>query len=69
MTVVVPRLQFIDRVGHCSCVPETGTLCNCAEEREGSFVQFFSRRVSELPLLCSDRCLGSDSAVPVEVPQ
>ena len=40
-TVVVPRFKFIDGVGHCSCVPETGTVCNCADEREDSSVQFF----------------------------
>ena len=27
MTVVVPRLQFIDRVGHCSYATVTGSLC------------------------------------------
>ena len=26
MTVVVPRPQFIDRVGHCSYVTETGMV-------------------------------------------
>ena len=68
MTVVVPRPQFIDRVGHCSYVTETGALCNCAEEREDSSVQFFGEVVGS-PLLCNERCWGSDSAVLVEVPQ
>ena len=36
MTVVVLRLQFIDRVGHCSYVTETGTVCYCAENRQDS---------------------------------
>ena len=34
MTVVVPHRQFIDRVGYCSYVTETGTVCNCAEKRQ-----------------------------------
>ena len=46
MTVVVPRPQFIDGVGHCSCVPENGTVCNCADEREDSSVQFFCELVN-----------------------
>ena len=46
MTVVVPRPQFIYGVGHCSYVPETSPVCNCAEEREDSFVQFSSELVN-----------------------
>ena len=46
MTVVVPRPQFIDGVGHCNCVPDTGTVCNCADEREDSSVQFFGELVN-----------------------
>ena len=42
MTVVVPRPQFIDRVGHWA-----GTVCNCAEEREDSGVQFCGELVNE----------------------
>ena len=63
MTVVVPRPQFINSVGHCSHVPETGTVCNCAEDREDSSVQFFGK-VVQSPLLCNDRCRVKDSAVP-----
>ena len=46
MTVVVPRPQFIDRVGHCSHVTERGTVCNCAEEREEIPLQFFGELVN-----------------------
>ena len=65
MTVVVPRPQFIDRVGHCSYVTETGVrLCT----RTCRFLRAVLWRVGECPSLCNDRCRGSVSAVLVEVP-
>ena len=68
MTVVVPRLQFIDRVGHCSYDTVTGIL----------LVQTVQKTV-EIPLcsslarLLSSRCCatigaGFTQCYPVEVP-
>ena len=53
----LPRLQFIDRVGHCSYAAVTGfpSRANCAEHRCDSFVQFFGK-VVEFLLLCNDKC-------------
>ena len=78
MTVVVPRPQFIDGVGHCSCVPETGTVCNCADEREDSSVQFFGELVNArrcattgagvLTVLFLWRCRRCSLSVVVDVP-
>ena len=57
MTVVVPRPQVINGVGHCSYVSETGLVCNCAEEREDPFVQLSSELVN------ARRCATTGAAV------
>ena len=69
MAVVVPRLQFVDRVGHCSCDTATAIL----------LVQTVQKTV-EIPLcsslarLLSSRCCATTGAgerqcCPVEAPQ
>ena len=79
MTVVVPRPQFIDRVGQCSYVPETGPVCNFAEEREDSFVEFSSELVNArrcttttgagvLTVLFLWRCRYCSSSTVVDIP-
>ena len=78
MTVVVPHPQFIDGVGHCSCVPETCTVCNCADEREDSSVQFFGELVNArrcattgarvLTVLFLWRCRYCSSSTVVDIP-
>ena len=57
MTVVVPRPQFIGRVGYCCFVAETGTLYNCAEGEDSS-VQFFGEFVN------ARRCATTGAGVP-----
>ena len=78
MTVVVPCPQLIDRVGHCSYVTETGTVCNCAEEREDSSVQFFGELVTArrcattgagvLTVLFLCRCRRCSLSLVVDIP-
>ena len=68
MTVVVPRLQFIDRVGHCSYVTKTSILLVQAVQKTVKTLGAVIWRDGECPSLCNDRCRGSDSAVSVEVP-
>ena len=75
---VVPRPQFIDRVGHCSYVTETSTVCNCAEEREDSSLQFFGEMVNArrcatagagvLTVLFLWRCRSCRSSTVVDIP-
>ena len=51
LLVVLRQLRSCE---HAAQVPETGTVCNCAEDREDSSVQFFGK-VVQSPLLCNDR--------------
>ena len=58
-TVVVPHVQFIDRVLDNPVMPQrqVRTVPNCAEERRDSSAQFLGMVLTR-PLLCNDRCRG-----------
>ena len=58
MTVVVPRLQFIDRVGHCRYVTETGFLLVQTVQKTVVIRLCSSLARSFFPVLCNDRCHG-----------
>ena len=58
MTVVVPRLQFIDRVGHCSYATVTGFLIVQTVQKNVVIRLCSSLARSFFPMLCNDRCLG-----------
>ena len=58
MTVVVPRLQFIDRVGHCRYATETGFLLVQTAQKTVVIRLCSSLARSFFPKLCNDRCHG-----------
>ena len=58
MTVVVPRLQFIDRVGHCRYATETGFLLVQTVQKTVVIRLCSSLARSFFPVLCNDRCHG-----------
>ena len=64
MTVVVPRLQFIDRVGHCSYDTVTGILSRKLCRRP---LRFFCAVLCQgccVPVAVQRQVPGLDSAVP-----
>ena len=69
MTVVVPRPQFIYGVGHCSYVPETGPVCNCAEDRESvNDRRCATTGAGVLTVLFLWRCRYCSSSMVVDIP-